>query len=404
MPARRLQVTELAEKLPDDIDARRQHAVELRRWLHRHPELSFNEAETAARIVAELDGLGIPCSYPGPGGGVIGRIETDPALPTVALRAEMDALPGHDLTDSAYRSVYADRMHACGHDAHMTMVLGAAAALADNPPHGNVVLIFQPAEERGGGSRVMIEGGALEGVRAIFGGHVTHEWPTGKIMIRKGAMTAQSDRFQIAIKGKGGHGARPHEAIDAVVIAALLITTLQTLVSRQTNPVHPSVITVGKVTAGTAPNVIAESAKLEGTIRTTFPESRDHIHKGIRRMVEAMGELHDAAIHLELQQGYPPVINTPDEVGLVRKCVRELYGPDALTTSPHASMGSEDFSFYLQHVPGAFFRFGARRLEWEPMPLHSPRFDIDEAVLAIGAEFFDAIARRALRHYAAVEP
>jgi hippurate hydrolase len=371
MPARRLQVTELAEKLPDDIDARRQHAVELRRWLHRHPELSFNEAETAARIVAELDGLGIPCSYPGPGGGVIGRIETDPALPTVALRAEMDALPGHDLTDSAYRSVYADRMHACGHDAHMTMVLGAAAALADNPPHGNVVLIFQPAEERGGGSRVMIEGGALEGVRAIFGGHVTHEWPTGKIMIRKGAMTAQSDRFQIAIKGKGGHGARPHEAIDAVVIAALLITTLQTLVSRQTNPVHPSVITVGKVTAGTAPNVIAESAKLEGTIRTTFPESRDHIHKGIRRMVEAMGELHDAAIHLELQQGYPPVINTPDEVGLVRKCVRELYGPDALTTSP---------------------------------PLHSPRFDIDEAVLAIGAEFFDAIARRALRHYAAVEP
>jgi amidohydrolase len=283
-------------------------------------------------------------------------------------------------------------------------VLGAAAALVDDPPPGNVVLIFQPAEERGGGSRVMIDAGALEGVRAIFGGHVTHEWPTGKIMIRKGAMTAQSDRFQIAIKGKGGHGARPHEAIDAVVIAALLITTLQTLVSRQTNPVHPSVITVGKVIAGTAPNVIAESAELEGTIRTTFPESRDHIHRGIRRMAEAMGELHDAEIRLELQEGYPPVINTPGEVTLVRKCVRELYGPDALTTSPHASMGSEDFSYYLQHVPGAFFRFGARRPDWEPIPLHSPRFDIDEAVLGIGAEFFDALARRALQHYAAYEP
>ena len=397
-------MTGLAEKLPGNVDARRQHAIELRRWLHRHPELSFNEAETAARVIAELERLGIRYDYPGPGGGVIGRIETDPALPTIALRAELDALPGHDLTDPAYRSIYAERMHACGHDAHMTMVLGAAAALVDDPPPGNVVLIFQPAEERGGGSRVMIDAGALEGVRAIFGGHVTHEWPTGKIMIRKGAMTAQSDRFQIAIKGKGGHGARPHEAIDAVVIAALLITTLQTLVSRQTNPVHPSVITVGKVIAGTAPNVIAESAELEGTIRTTFPESRDHIHKGIRRMAEAMGDLHDAEIRLEIQEGYPPVINTPDEVGLVRKCVRELYGPDALTTSPHASMGSEDFSYYLQHVPGAFFRFGARRPEWEPMPLHSPRFDIDEAVLAIGAEFFDAIARRALRHYATGEP
>ena len=397
-------MTELAHKMPADVDARREHAVELRRWLHRHPELSFSEAETAARIVAELERLGIPSSYAGPGSGVIGRIETDPALPTIALRAELDALPGHDLTNPAYRSIYADRMHACGHDAHMTMVLGAAATLVEQPPHGNVVFVFQPAEERGGGSRVMIEAGALEGVRAIFGGHVTHEWPTGKIMIRKGAMTAQSDRFQIAIKGKGGHGARPHEAIDAVVIAALLITTLQTLVSRQTNPVHPSVITVGKVAAGTAPNVIAESAELEGTIRTTFPESRDHIHRGIRRMAEAMGELHEADIRLELQEGYPPVINTPGEVTLVRKCVRELYGPDALTTSPHASMGSEDFSYYLQHVPGAFFRFGARRPDWEPMPLHSPRFDIDEAVLGIGAEFFDALTRRALQHYAADEP
>lgn len=394
-------MTDLAEKLPSDVEARRHHAVALRRWLHRHPELSFNEAETAARVLAELERLGIPCSYPGPGGGVIGRIETDPSLPTVALRAELDALPGNDLTNPAYRSIYADRMHACGHDAHMTMVLGAAATLAEQPPHGNVVLIFQPAEERGGGSRVMIEAGALAGVRAIFGGHVTHEWPTGKIMIRKGAMTAQSDRFDITIKGKGGHGARPHEAIDAVVIAALLITTLQTLVSRQTNPVHPSVITVGRIVAGTAANVIAESAELEGTIRTTIPESRDAIHRGIRRMTEAMGELHNAVIQLRLTEGYPPVINTPDEVALVRSCVRELYGPDALTTSPHASMGSEDFSYYLQHVPGAFFRFGARRPDWEPMPLHSPHFDIDEGVLAIGAEFFDAIARRALRRYAA---
>jgi hippurate hydrolase len=389
------------ENIPAALKARHEHAIELRRWLHRHPELSFQETETAARVIAELERLGIPYSYAGRGSGVIGRIIVDPALPTIALRAELDALPGTEMNNAEYASIYSDRMHACGHDAHMTMVLGAAERLVESLPDGNVVLIFQPAEERGGGSRVMIEAGALEGVRAIFGGHVTHEWPTGKIMIKKGAMTAQSDRFVINVKGKGGHGARPHEAIDAIVISALLITAMQTLVSRQTNPVHPSVITVGKIISGSAANVIAESAELEGTVRTTFPDTRDHIHRGIRRMAEAMGDLHDARIHVELTQGYPPVINTDEEVDLVRRCVRAHLGDDALTTAPNASMGSEDFSYYLQKVPGAFFRFGARRPEWEPIPLHSPRFDIDEAVLPVGASFFDVLARAALQQYGA---
>ena len=382
-------------------ESRHQHAVEVRRWFHRHPELAFKEIETAKRVIAELDSLGIPCSYSGIGGGVVGYVTTNPDLPTVALRAELDALPGHELTDAVYKSLYADRMHACGHDAHMAMVLAAAGTLSANPPDGNVVLIFQPAEERGGGARVMIEAGALEGVRAIFGAHVTHEWPTGKVMIRKGAMTSQSDRFYIDIKGKGGHGARPHEAIDAIVISALLITALQTLVSRHTNPVHPSVITVGRIESGGAANIIAEAAHLEGTIRTTFPDSRERIHRGIKRMAEAMAELHDAEVHARITQGYPPVINTPDEVDLVRQGVRSRFGPDALVTASHPSMGSEDFSYYLQRIPGAFFRFGARRPEWEPVPLHSPRFDIDENVLSIGAEFLDVIVRTALRKYSA---
>ena len=222
-------------------------------------------------------------------------------------------------------------------------------------------------------------------------------------MVRDGTMTAQSDRFRIRIRGKGGHGARPHEAIDAVVISALLITSLQTLVSRQTNPVHPSVITVGRINAGSAPNVIAASAELEGTIRTTVPNTRDHLHTGIRRMVEGMAELHDADIELELTQGYPPVINTPEEVELVRQTVREEFGAEALATQTHPSMGSEDFSYYLEKVPGAFFRLGARRSDWEPVPLHSPSFDIDEAVLSVGAKFFDALVRRALDHYRAAD-
>jgi len=394
-------VADPAKRLPIDAASRHARAVALRRWLHQHPELSFAEVETAGRVTAELARLGIPCDYPGPGGGIIGRILVDPELPTVALRAELDALPGTELAETSYRSLYAGRMHACGHDAHMTMLLGAAEMLVNDPPPGNVVLIFQPAEERGGGARVMIEAGALDNVRAIFAAHVTHEWPTGKVMIRKGSMTAQSDRFDIHIRGKGGHGARPHEATDAIVVAAMLITALQTLVSRQTNPVHPSVITVGKIVSGTAANIIAESAELEGTIRTTFPETRAHIHKGLRRMVEAMAELHAAEIRLEITEGYPPVVNSTEEVMIVRKCIRERFGPDALTTSPHASMGSEDFSYYLQNVPGAFFRFGARRPEWEPVPLHSPHFDVDEAVLPAGAEFLDAIARCALQHYGA---
>jgi len=392
-------VADSAQRMPVDAESRRTRAVALRRWLHQHPELSFSEVETATRVTAELARLGIPYDYPGPGGGIIGRILVDPALPTIALRAELDALPGTEQIDTNYRSLYADRMHACGHDAHMTMLLGAAETLVNEPPAGNVVLIFQPAEERGGGARVMIEAGALDGVRAIFAAHVTHEWPTGKVMIRKGSMTAQSDRFDIHIRGKGGHGARPHEATDAIVVAAMLITALQTLVSRQTNPVHPSVVTVGKIVSGTAANIIAEAADLEGTIRTTFPETREHIQKGLRRMVEAMAELHAAEIRLEIAAGYPPVVNTAEEVAIVRQCIRERFGPDALTTAPHASMGSEDFAYYLEHVPGAFFRFGARRPEWEPVPLHSPHFDIDEAVLPAGTEFLDAIARCALRHY-----
>ena len=196
-------MTELAEKLPADVDARREHVVELRRWLHRHPELSFNEAETAARVVSELERLGIPCSYPGPGGGVIGRLVTDPALPTIALRAELDALPGSDLTDPSYRSVYADRMHACGHDAHMTMVLGAAALLARDPPDGTVVLIFQPAEEGGGGAREMIKDGLFDQfpMEAVFGAHNWPGMPVGHFALKNGPCFASSNDFTITIRG-----------------------------------------------------------------------------------------------------------------------------------------------------------------------------------------------------------
>ena len=378
-----------------------EHMLVLRRWFHRHPELAFKEADTAARIVSELKQLGIASDYAGMGHAVIATIDgRDATMPMLALRAEMDALPGHETTGAAYTSIYAGRMHACGHGAHMAMLLGAAQLLTTNPPPGPVRLIFQPAEERGAGSRTAIGDGALKDVAAIFAGHVTHDFEPGIVMIRDGEVTAQSDRFRIVIRGKGGHGARPHEAIDAIVISGFLITALQTIVSREINPLHPSVVTVGKISAGSAANVIAEDAELLGSIRTSRPNVRDHIHRGIRRMASAAAELHNATIEVEINNGYPPVINEPVATRLARQAAIDLFGEARVVSSEFPSMGSEDFSYYLEHVPGCFVRFGARQSDWEPVPLHSPAFDIDEHVLAVGAQFFDRVARSGIEELA----
>ncbi|MDH3691365.1 MAG: M20 family metallopeptidase [Gammaproteobacteria bacterium] len=374
--------------------------VELRRSLHSHPELAFEEERTAGLIIEELERLGIQYEYSGKGGGVVGRlINGENDSPTVALRAEMDALPGAENTDLPFASSIAGKMHACGHDAHMAMVLGAAALLVASPPQGNTLFVFQPAEEQGGGARVVLASGALEGVRAIFGGHVTRHYRVGEIMVAAGTITAQSDRFTIKVQGKGGHGARPHEAIDAVVVTGLFITAVQTLVSREIDPVHPSVVTIGKVEAGTAANVIAEQATLEGSIRTTRPEVRSHIHQGLTRMARALAELHNAHIDIRIDEGYPPVVNTERETRIAYRAARNVVGESGLMMMDHPSMGSEDFAYYLHQLPGCYVRFGARSDE-QYIPLHSPAFDIDEGVLKVGAVFFDELARQALQEYA----
>jgi amidohydrolase len=374
--------------------------VELRRLLHRYPELAFEEARTAGILMEELDRLGIPYEYGGVGGGVVARLAGRSGGATVALRAEMDGLPGDENTGLPFASLNPGKMHACGHDGHMAMLLGAAMLLKDDPPAGNVLLIFQPAEERGGGSRVIVRSGALAGVSAIFGGHVTRHYRVGEIMVAPGVITAQSDRFRIRIQGRGGHGARPHEAVDAVVVAGLLIMAVQTLVSREVNPMHPSVVTIGQVNAGSAPNVIAETAILHGTIRTTLPEVREHLIKGLERMALATGELHNAKVEVDIDEGYPPVVNTFRESEIVRKAAAKIVGEQGLAPMDHPSMGSEDFAYYLREIPGCYVRFGACRDGWENIPLHSPAFDFDEEALKIGAAFFDQVARDALEAYA----
>jgi hippurate hydrolase len=279
------------------------------------------------------------------------------------------------------------------------MVLGAAALLKADPPPGEVVFIFQPAEERGGGARVMIEAGALDGVRAIFGGHVTRHYRVGEVMVASGTITAQSDGFTIRVKGRGGHGARPHEAVDAVVVVGLLIMAVQTLVSREINPAHPSVVTIGKVEAGSAGNVIAEDATLYGSIRTTEPAVRKQLIEGLQRMAKAVGDLHNASVQVEIREGYPPVINTAKEAEIARRAVLKSLGEEGLVAMDQPSMGSEDFSYYLRRVPGCYVRFGARREGWENIPLHSPSFDFDEAAMKVGVAFFDQVVREAIADY-----
>ena len=368
---------------------------DLRRTFHRRPELAYEEVETARTIMAELDRLGIPYDYGGRGGGVVGCLAGGGAGPRIALRAEMDALPCAEETGLPFASAAPGRMHACGHDAHMAMVLGAAAHLVADPPPGSVVFVFQPAEEQGNGARVMMDAGALDGVDAIFAGHVTTQYRVGEIMIADGTITAHSDRFSIEVHGESGHGARPHEAIDAVVVTGLLITAIQSLVSRHVNPVSPSVVTIGSVHAGNAANIIAGHAALEGIVRTTRPDTRDEIIDGLRRAVRSIGDLYRARIDVTLGESCPAVVNSRREAAVAADAARDVVSDRGIVTQEHPSMGAEDFSYFLQGAPGCYVRFGARTSDGY-VPLHHPRFDVDEGVLDVGARFFERAVRRAI--------
>ena len=378
-----------------DSDSVFKNMVKVYRKLHRSPELSFEEVETAKIIISELERIGIKYTYGGKGRGIIGYLGSGPN--GIAIRAEMDGLPGNEATGLAYSSKNKGVMHACGHDAHMAMVLASAELLSLDPPPGRVVFIFQPAEERGSGSKIMIEDGALKGIKAIYAGHVWQSHYTGHILISDGIVTSQSDRFIINIKGKAGHGARPHESIDAVVVTGLLITSLQVLVSRESDPVHPTVITIGKVVAGIAANVIAGEATLEGSIRTTLPLSRKKIHSGIKRISKAIASLFNADIDISFTSGNPPVVNTKKESEIAKKAALKIISKENLLEINHPSLGSEDFSFYLKQAPGCYVRFGARKCESDYVPLHSPAFYIDEDVLKIGAQFFNQVVREGIK-------
>ncbi len=372
---------------------------DIRRHLHRHPELAFAELATARFIVEQLGELGIPCREQVGQTGIVARLGSkEMGALCVALRADMDGLPITEQTGLPFASETPGVMHACGHDGHVAMLLGAAALLkakeAELP--GRVALIFQPAEEGDGGAQGMIAEGALDGVGAIFAGHIDRNYELGEIVVQPGLISAFTDEFTIEIRSPGGHAAKPHETADSILAAGQLITSIQSIVAREVHPCFPAVITVGAIHGGDAANVIASHVILEGTIRTTSQETRSVCIASLQRMAKAMEQLHRVETSFSLVEGYPPVINNPVAARIATEVAAAIVGQDKVKDQPLPSLGGEDFSFFLQKVPGCLVRLGAKHTELHDAPAHSPRFDFNERVLPTGALFLAQIAVSAL--------
>jgi amidohydrolase len=375
--------------------------IEWRRHLHMHPELSYEEHATSAFVRERLGELGVETSPPIAGGtGLTALIRGKHDGPTVGLRADMDALPIQQESAAPYASKRPGVAHMCGHDAHTTMLLGAAALLsAHRPERGNVKLFFQPAEEGGAGAARMIEDGAMENpkVEAIFALHVFPGAPVGHFTATPGPATAASDSIDLEIIGRGGHAAHPHQAIDAIAVAAQVVGALQLLVSRQRDPLKPLVITIGKMEGGFARNVIAPSVRLQGTVRSLDADLRQRLPQMIDDIVRGVTSAFGASHTLEYTLGYPSTINDPGLLPLVNESVAAVVGDGRLTLVP-PSMGGEDFSYYAEKVPGFMLRIGVRNEARGIIhPLHNPLFDLDEAALPLGAALLSDLATRYLK-------
>jgi amidohydrolase len=364
-----------------------EQVVEWRRHLHRHPEPSFHEHETAAWVAARLEEIGLEPERPTQT-SVLARIGQ--GSPVVALRADIDALPIREESGVDFASENDGYMHACGHDGHTAMLLGAASALAQEDLRGEVRLIFQHAEELApGGAREMIEAGVMDGVDFVYGCHLWTPLAYGKVAAVPGRFMAAADFFQITLTGKGGHAGLPHTATDTVAAAAALVTALQHIVSRRLDPLEPAVVTVGSVQAGDAPNVIPGKAVLRGTTRAFDPDVRQRIPKLIEEIARATCLAHGTDYELDFQFGYLPVINDERATALVRQAAGDRL------TELAPIMGGDDFSAYLEHAPGCYAFVGAGG----EFPHHHPRFAIDERALEIGTRLHVDVALRALEEF-----
>ncbi len=375
-----------------EIQALQPSLVAWRRRLHQYPELGFREQQTAEFISQKLQEWGVDHQAGIAQTGVVATIPGKHPGPVLAIRADMDALPVQEENTVPYRSQYDGVMHACGHDGHTAIALGTANYLAQHRDFaGTVKLIFQPAEEGPGGAKPMIEAGVLEHptVDAIVGLHLWNNLPLGIVGVRSGPLMAAVELFRCKILGKGGHGAMPHQTVDAVVVSAQVVNALQTIVARTVNPLDAAVVTVGELHAGSAMNVIAGTAEMSGTVRYVTPALADTIARRVEQVIAGVCQTYGATYELDYWHLYPPVLNDQGMTQLVQSVAEAVVETPAGVVPECQTMGGEDMSFFLQAVPGCYFFLGAANPERDlAYPHHHPRFDFDEAALGMGVEMF----------------
>lgn len=362
--------------------------IKIRRQIHSHPEIALEEFNTTALITRELKSYGIETFPNGNTTGVVGILKGGQPGKVIALRADIDALPLTEETGLEYASKTIGKCHACGHDIHTTTLLAAAKLLSERKEelHGTVKFIFQPAEEGQTGAKTIIANGFLDDVDAIFGAHTWPEVPGGSIGVKYGSMMAGAARFNIDISVKGGHAAHPHKTPDSIVIAAYILLGLQSIVSRELKPVDSAVITVGKMDAGTAANIIPAKVRLEGTFRYLLPEVKEQVKEAITRIAIGTALAHKAKAEVEIIDNGSPVINNDELVSFVEKSAKILLGSKRCVELKQASMGSEDFAYYLEKKPGAFFRLGTMEDEDNyKLALHNNKLLFSEKAISSGA-------------------
>ncbi|MGH7324456.1 MAG: M20 metallopeptidase family protein [Candidatus Rokuibacteriota bacterium] len=391
------------------LDEARTHlddVIQLRRRIHHWPELGLNLPRTQAAILEAINSLGLEVRTGRATTSVVATLAGARPGPTVLLRADMDALPMPEETGLPFASKVDGAMHACGHDAHVAMLVGAARVLAARRDRiaGRIVFMFQPGEEGYHGARVMIEEGLLDGAArptGAFALHVSQSVPAGVVATRPGPMLASGDTFQILVRGRGGHASAPHECLDPIPIACEMVQAFQTLVTRRVNVFDPAVITVGRIEAGTTRNVIPETASLLGTIRSVSESTRTTVLAAVRRVAEGIAAAHGAEVSVELTRGYPVTVNDDGFACFVLKTVEEVLGAERVRTMANPIMGSEDFSYVLQRVPGALAFLGTRPDDGPAHPNHSSRMVLNEPALATGIAVHCAVALRFLETRAA---
>ncbi len=370
--------------------------AEIRRDLHQHPELLYDVHRTAGRVAEKLKAFGVDEVVTGIGRtGVVGVIRGSGDGPTIGLRADMDALPITEATDLPYASANEGVMHACGHDGHTAMLLGAAKYLAETRNFkGTAILIFQPAEEGGAGGKAMLEDGLMErfGIEEVYGMHNMPGQPVGTFAIRPGPLLASTDEFSITVKGRGGHAAWPSTTIDPIVIIASIVGALQTVVSRAVDPLDAAVVSITRMKAGSASNVIPDTAWIGGTARTLRPEVRDLLEQRIEAIANGIAASHGASAEIDYRRKYPVTVNHPSETEFAAKIAAEIVGADKVDLNTPPLLGAEDFSYMLEARPGAFILAG----NGDSAGLHSPQFDFNDELIPLGASYWVRLIERRL--------